>query len=434
MENANKKREKQFHDSWAFILFMLLTIILNTIYIFNTSNFVDVTVKFYNDYKLGQLLLGNLVFTISIIAFSLVLCYSVPKFLIILSILLVPAASIAAWFFGAKDSSYSTVVGTVLLIINLIFILIVSIVILSHLDYIAKVISVASLIFFMNILGILLVITFVTSIFVLLSIPALLVDSTEPIIQNLRYLEILMASWQFFIALYFVQVFISSIIAAEVQKSGDVFGAAFTNSCYALGSISYGALLVAIVTTLQAMIQDARSRNRDRNERPNLLLAITGAIASLLLDILGDIIKFANAIAFPYLSVNGTSYEESVAKSFQILTNSGFEKVASISGVGFVIFTMMLSFFGSSMLFNYYFFLSYIGLSGDPTQNIIVSIVVTVLFGFIFGMVFSLLRAAVLALIYTTIAMPDETKEFDPEFVEILNEKKRQFEPAEASH
>lgn len=413
---------------------MLLTLVLNTIYVFNTSNFVEVTVKFYGDYKVGQLLLGNLAFTVSLIALCLLLCYLVPKLLIVLSILLVPAASIASWFFAAKDSTYSTAIGTVLSIINLIFIIIVSIVILAHLDYIAKVISVASLIFFTNILGILLVITFVTSVFVLLSIPALLVDSTEPIIQNLRYLEILMTSWQFFIALYFVQVFISSIIAAEVQKSGDVFGTAFANSCYALGSVSYGALLVAVVTTLQVMVQDARNRSRDRNERPNILLAIIGAIAGFLLEILGDIIKFANAIAFPFLSVNGTSYEESVVKSFQILTNSGFEKVASISGVGFVIFTMILSFAGSSMLFNYYFFLDYIGLSGDPAKNVVVSIIVTVLFGFVFGMVFSLLRAAVLALIYTTITMPEETKEFDPEFVEILREKKRQFEPAEASH
>ena len=109
-------------------------------------------------------------------------------------------------------------------------------------------------------------------------------------------------------------------------------------------------MIVAIINTLQAMVNDSCRRNEERGQRENILTIFLTAVVSFLLELLGDIAKFANSILLPYLSVNGTSYEESVVKSFQLLVNSGMQTISSLYSVGFVIFTINLIFFGSSII------------------------------------------------------------------------------------
>ena len=104
-------------------------------------------------------------------------------------------------------------------------------------------------------------------VFVIMSMSSLLVDSTDPLVQKLRYMQILFSTWMLFISFYFNGIFISSVTTLEVQKNKDVFDTAFTNSLYGLGSASYAALIIAFIVTLQAMISDA-TRTRDGEKDP----------------------------------------------------------------------------------------------------------------------------------------------------------------------
>ena len=64
---------------------------------------------------------------------------------------------------------------------------------------------------------------------------------------------------------------------------------------------------------------------------------------------------------------------------------------------------------------------------GGADSNLKISIVVASIFSYIFVMFFGMLKSAVMALIYTSISMPDQIKEYDKDFVEILDEKKVQM-------
>ncbi|KAM0681093.1 hypothetical protein GINT2_000878 [Glugoides intestinalis] len=239
-----------------------------------------------------------------------------------------------------------------------------------------------------------------------------------------------MQFWLLVACIYFIQVYISSVIVSEISNEDEssVFKTSFRNACYALGSISYSSLIVAIIYTLRAMVNDAATRNRSRDERPNLFSRILTSIALALLNALGDIAQMANAIALPYLSINGTSYQDSVIKSYQTLTHSEFENVASLMGIDFLIFTMTLLHCGLSVCFNYHFLIDYLGIS--PSSKGSVSISISVLFSGVAEILFNLLAFSVIGLIFTIILLPNETKKYEPSFFELLSKKKNDLQGA----
>ena len=48
---------------------------------------------------------------------------------------------------------------------------------------------------------------------------------------------------------------------------------------------------------------------------------------------IGDSAEFANSITFPYLSVHGTSYTDSLDESFKVLANSGCQRYHLFQGL-----------------------------------------------------------------------------------------------------
>lgn len=313
---------------------------------------------------------------------------------------------------------------------NTIFLIVAVFAIIKHIDYISKVVSLSSKIIFKNFLGIIFVVMLVGSIFFGFALLPLLVNTSNELILHLRYLSFLMLFWLFFISVYFVQVYISSVIVLEISNEDEssVFKSSFRNACYALGSISYSALLVAIISTLQLMVSDASKRNQRRDDGSNLISRIFSSMALALLSAIGDIAKMANAIALPYLSINGSSYEESVVKSYETLTHSGFENVASLFGIDFLVFNLILLHIGASMFFNYYFVLDYLGVSASSKE--FVAFLISLIFAEFAGMVFTLLKFSVIALIFTSILLPNETKKYEPDFFDVLSKKNSEIKPA----
>lgn len=425
---AKKSNERTFHDSWAFYLFLIFAIVLNTIYLYNTSNIIEVTVQLNSKVNLLALIGLNLLFIIICLLVALLLCYLIPKVMVYLSIIVVPVLLILTTYKYIKESPSGNSIGIGVAVISLIFILVACMLVLSHIDYISQVISLASKIFFANFFGILFVFLICELLSLILVFPALIVDSTNEIIVAIRYLSLLLFFWEMLIVSYFLEVYVSSVIFNEVNHDGkNIFTTSFKNSCYALGSISYGALLYAILLVLKAMVQEARDNQRNRDRKPNLLAVILTIIAQFFIDLLGQIVKFANELAFPYLSVNGTPYEESVVKAFEMMTSSKIEKLMSLNGISFVVFTVILSFGIGSYLMNFYFILEKAGAKGSENEAIIRSILMGIATASVFGSVFSLMKSAVLSLIYTCVAIPEKIREYDHDFVNLVENKKKEL-------
>lgn len=427
---VKKPNERKFHDSWAFYLFLVFAVVLNVIYLYNTSNVIDATIKLNSDHHILSIIGLNLLFIIICLLISLLLCYFIPKVVVFLSIVIVPALLILSTYRYIVESPKGNAIGIFVAVLTLVFVLIACLLVLSHIDYISQVISLSSKIFFINFFGILFVFILSTSMIIILTTPVLLVDSSNEIIQATRYLSLLLFFWEALICSYFLEVYVSSVIFSEINDDGEgIFTKSFKNACYALGSISYGALLYAIILVLQSMVAKARANQRNQGGKPNVLFLILSAIAKFFIDLLGSIVKFANQLAFPYLSVNGTSYEESVVKAFDLLVKSDLEKILSLNGVGFVIFTFILSFGIGSYLMNFYFILDRAGAGGSENEKIIWSVLIGVVSSMLFGNVFSLLKSAVLSLVYTCVAIPEKIKEYDHDFVNLIEKKKKELTP-----
>lgn len=429
MAGANIAKERKFHDAWAFYLFIAFAIGMNTFFLVNTKAPVDEVVKVNNDFHLLQCLGVNFLFTICFLMISLLTCFIIPTATIVASVLALPLASIYVFFkYDLATNENAMVFGIIFFVINLLFLIMAGFMVLSNLNYISLALRAASKIFFANFFGVLFLQIVCFIVFAILVAPAGLVNSDDPIIKQTKYLDILLVAWIGSILSYFMEVFISSVVFFQIKNDKDgVFMNSLTNSCYALGSISFGALLVAIVTVLKAMVADAQeSQRRDRANR-NPFAMIMMWIASILLEILGEIIKFANNIAFPYLSVNGTGYKESIAQSYQLLISSGFEKIAAYYGVGFVI--TMMTFFSAFSTFVFNTLVLFPKLSVGDDISLIFGIVLSILFGVLFSVVFSLLRSAVMALIYAMVTCQSELKSYDPKFVEAMEQEKKKNVP-----
>ena len=434
MAGADILKERKFHDAWAFYLFIIFTIVMDTIYIVTTKQTFNDATTYIVSNKIIQIVLSNFALTLCLILLFLLLSSFAPKALVIGSVLTVPAVSIYYYIrFKVYEGEFALVLSILIFAINLIFLIIAGIVVLVNLEYVSQSLSIASKIFFQNFLSILGVQFICFFVLILLMAPAFLADTSEPVLKILAYASTLLFGWTATIISLFMEVFVSSVVFFHIKNDeSGIFGNAFNNSLYALGSISFGALLVAIVFTLKSMIADAKSANTGKNR--SIATSIFLSIAEGIVSLLGDVIQFANSIAFPYLSVTGTKYSEAVAQSFQVLTSSGLEKIAAYYSLDFVIITVTL--ISLYMIFNINNF-GILPLMGAGTANdnttLILSAIFTAGFGFFFYSLFALLKSAVMSLIYATAACPSELKGYCPEFVELVEKEKKKHVPADAS-
>jgi hypothetical protein len=435
MAGANIVKERQFHDAWAFYLFIIFLVGMNTFFLFNSKDVVASVIEFQTEFKILSCFLLNLGFTVAFLLLSLIFCSLIPKFLIVTSVLAIPILSAVSFFsFGLNSIKQSSVIAIVLFVFNFIFLIIAGITILSNLEYLSLALKSASKIFFENFFGIFFLQIFTFLLYFLSLVPVAFVDAKDnQIIGSMRYSAVLLFAWISCILKYFMEVFVSSVVFFHIQKKDqNVFLNSISNSLYALGSIAFGALIAALITVLKAMANDASSPT-DANGNPrsrNAVNQILLGISRFLLNALESFVKFANNLAYSYLSINGTDYKESVTQSFQSVMSSGYEKIASYWGLDFIIAT--LSFFFSTVLylFNTKFLFPALGLSATDKNGIIYAFVIVILFALLFYLNFSLLKSSVMALIFATITCHEELREYDPKFIETIENEKKKLVPA----
>ncbi|EOB14224.1 hypothetical protein NBO_33gi001 [Nosema bombycis CQ1] len=142
---------------------------------------------------------------------------------------------------------------------------------------------------------------------------------------------------------YFFKVYISSLVAFHFINSGaKVFNDSMKNAMYALGSISFGGLIMALIKTCDVIVQNERNgSDEDRNVFSKILMKILSFFFRHIIHF----IEFANEFSMSYIAVHGCGYKEAVIESFKLIKGT-----SSIALGGLVLIKMMLGIFSLIMM------------------------------------------------------------------------------------
>lgn len=229
--------------------------------------------------------------------------------------------------------------------------------------------------------------------------------------------------WTTAVCLYFLRVFIASIISyyiiEEKESRVDNLVKSVKNTLYALGSICFAGFLIAIVKTLRLLkkrdTDDSRVKPifdmnlRDRN------------IFYSILSWIDDIIEFVNELVMPYIAVNGCSYIDSMSKSWNLIV---IEKQMAFCG------TILLDvvFFILSLILSGLMYLVKIFCSSKKENVIFHHFEIITAFIF-FNLAMSSFTSSYLALIYLYGEKPEIAEEMDEEtksaLYEVMNNNKK---------
>lgn len=223
-------------------------------------------------------------------------------------------------------------------------------------------------------------------------------------------LFVLNSYWTLFNIVYFTQVVVSGIVIGHVASGRASFGQAFYNALMALGSVSFAGLIMAAISTARLLVQRDRDRNNERgssNFLNILLLCILG--------VLGDLVDTMNELVFPYLALHGTRYTESMSKSYNMIGEKRGITLVSNVAIGKVISFCLLFFIELVVLGDALLLLS----QGQPSPVAIATagVVAVPLVVFVYSFL-SMFSSGTLALIYSYVESPEMVKRVEPELAE----------------
>merc|ERR1719334_515445 len=114
------------------------------------------------------------------------------------------------------------------------------------------------------------------------------------------------------------------------QYPGNPTPKALKRSCTtSLGSIAFGSLVVAVVSTLRQLVVMAR-----RNSKHNLVLCLMDCM----LRCLQRMVRYFNMYAFAHVAIYGLNYIESAKTSGSLLSNKGITALINDDLTGFAVF------------------------------------------------------------------------------------------------
>jgi len=115
----------------------------------------------------------------------------------------------------------------------------------------------------------------------------------------------------------------------------------FMRSCtYSFGSICFGSLLNALVTTLRVMAQWARDSARNDSDGGAALIY---CILACILSCIEDIIEYFNQWAYIFVGIYGTSYLESGKRVLELFNARGITAIISNGLASYVLTNVVLS-------------------------------------------------------------------------------------------
>ncbi|KAF7682766.1 Protein PNS1 [Astathelohania contejeani] len=316
MSNNNFYRtgSRKFHDAPAFIGYVVVTLIVNSIYILYGNQ----STKPKNfSFPMPTILIASGICLVTLVCFMFISFLLFPEFMLHFGCLAGPLLLIAIALLSNESMFIimSCIGAGISLFIYFFYLR-------KNIKYTATILKASTKIIMKNILGIVTII-FISSCLQILQLFILLMNENKKVENNffLYFIFILQSFWTLANIAYFMRVYVGTIISLTLFKdtAGEFSSLGFEalkNSLLALGSICLGGFLLALVTTLRLLLDKNEHENR---ERRNIAGQIFAMILSVLLSILEDIIKCANDWSFSYLAVHGKSYVESVKGSWNVV-------------------------------------------------------------------------------------------------------------------
>ncbi|KAI4292303.1 hypothetical protein PAPHI01_1577 [Pancytospora philotis] len=412
-------KTRKFHDSWAALLFAVTLVLVNTTIMFSVPNIAESTGQFLTA---GGGARNGLILLAAQFALLLVNCVLGFILLIVCPRVLIYAGFIAGFCACLAASVAAGVTGMILAALFAFGMLYFFFVYVHpHIRFISRLIAITALILVLHIVPLCLFLVCIGAV-LLLQLAIFGVALNTPGTSALAYVAIVLLSyWIAGVGTYFFQVLASGIVVHTINvrgEHGSVFGRSFSHALYALGSISYGALLVAIVQSLQHCVASARARN-SRDESRGILGAVFLAISSVMLAIFSDILATINSMVFTYIAVHGTAYRESVGASFQEIRGQEGKPLHMLYGVDCAL-NIVGILFGSS------FFLLSLCLTGTADQSaLLFGQLLALCFVLVFGSIISSISSGVLALAYAKIEFSEALGGYDRQISEALSVLKR---------
>jgi len=248
----------------------------------------------------------------------------------------------------------------------------------------------------------------------------LLAEEKNSTLKYCHYLTILFYLWNGVALHYFSEVFISSLVYCSIESEKlthtEILKRSLKNTLYALGSICFGSLVLALVKTLRVYVKDQKYKECEQKKKPSALQQILFLIASILLSLLEDLVKFANFLAYPYLAVTGCSYTEAVKNSFDEIYS---KKCAAFSLIGSICFILYIFAFCSAyaMVSANYTLIKYLCPQEKEAAEFFIKSSIFIAFFCILSVVMAsqMVYSSSLAIIFCSATKPDSLLKYSPE-------------------
>ncbi|WUR03697.1 protein PNS1 [Vairimorpha necatrix] len=316
------RKSRKFHDAWAFILYAISVTGFSTYSILNIDNSNIILTNLFNT----QIFLCSSLIALVFLILTFTCLRLIPEIFLKTTFALYPFLTLFIIANILKQNNYVPSAGLIGPVLSLILWAYFAYNYWKWLASVAKITNIAIKIIFNNLLTVLLGLLFVSSLigFQLFLILNLDYETNKNLSSShvLYFFYILNIFWTFSNAVYFFKVYITSVVAFNVLgDSGSHMMNIIKNTLYSLGSICFGGLLIAIISTVKFFINNERERNQRDNERSNLFVDIMLCVASFICSILESFIEFANTLTFPYIAIHGESYSKSMRSAFDISAN-----------------------------------------------------------------------------------------------------------------
>lgn len=400
--------KRKFHDAWAFILFVIVTISCNVFYIMQQPRKQLLVIEMNN------LVYITIAYIFGCMAIQTLLFISMPAFLMHAAFFISPLLSLgmAVWSGNAIGIGIAAFWALISMMMYLYY--------RKHIKYSASVLrsSAKSITSYLYVVAPVVILSGLT----LFAQTLVFAMKTDEDIQKTYLLYVALVFqmfWLSFTVLYFGRVFVSSIVALDlitVEQGTSIVGETFSNTLYCLGSICFASLIIAAVSTLKFFHDKSRRDSRDSG----LGYVIIQAIIGILISLLKSIIEFMNDWALIYMSLYGTKYTQSVKESFDaimyqrnfILTNN----LCIVPVMNLLSFTVSLG----------YSFIVYVYLKNQPINEGIATLaILTMILMFVFNDIYvSMFDVGTKSFLFAYHKDPVAVKNKFPETYYLLEEQK----------
>jgi hypothetical protein len=194
----------------------------------------------------------------------------------------------------------------------------------------------------------------------------------------------------------------------------------FRSLTYSFGSICFGSLLVAIIQTLKAIVQNAR-QNRDQNGDCNGILL---CLVECLLRLLEQAAEYFNKWAFIYVGIYGYSYIDAGKNVLTLFRQRGWTAVISDDLTARVLGMMSFAIgIATATIAGLIAAISSIGSTGGATGLVVASVVIALILGMILASnIFQVVNSGVDTIIVLFAEAPKEFQGIHPELAMEMNE------------